>query len=61
MAHERTDQLANPPTCLNCGTRVNRVRGKVAAGNTTLRWSCKACGWELPFPARPGARNQPRP
>lgn len=61
MAHERTDQLANPPACQNCGIRANRVKGKVARGNTTLHWYCRACSWEPPFPARPGARNQPRP
>jgi hypothetical protein len=64
MAHERTDELASPPTCPQCGSRVTLVRASGAKGR--LHWHCEAdymggkCGWRRPFTDRHGGRNQSR-
>lgn len=64
MAHERTDELASPPTCPQCGSRVTLIR--VSGAKRRLHWDCEAdynggkCGWRRQFPDRPDGRNQSR-
>jgi AAA domain/PLD-like domain len=66
LAHERTDELARPPTCGSCGAQVTTA-GVVTGGEGRLHWRCFAeladgsrCQWTRPFADRPGTRNQPR-
>jgi hypothetical protein len=64
MTHERTDELANPPTCPRCGSRVTLARFSGSVGR--LHWHCeadyqgKACDWRKRFTDRPGGRDQSR-
>jgi hypothetical protein len=62
LEQERTDELAFPPTCPNCKTRVVHVKKK----DDRLHWVCRTpddkpgCGWSQIFSDRPKTRNQPR-
>lgn len=64
MAHERTAELATPPTCPRCGSLVRLARVFRADGR--LHWHCASdlngtpCDWRTPFADHPGARNQPK-
>jgi hypothetical protein len=64
MAHERTAELASPPTCPRCGSPVRLARVFRADGRPY--WHCESnlngtrCDWRTPFADHPGARNQPK-
>jgi hypothetical protein len=63
LAHERVDEMSQPPTCPVCGATVRFVTVR----DGRLHWRCwafgeegatPACGWMQPFRDQPGARNQ---